>query len=112
MDMSSVEISEELGMTQTAISRLWQRFQDDGNESRSYSTGHLRDTTLNEDRYLSLAAKRNRRSIASDLSRHLCLATGTTVLRQNMCRCLGQIALFVVDLSNVFHLLSPSVSLK
>ncbi|GFX93382.1 cubilin [Trichonephila clavipes] len=34
------------------ISRLWQRFQDDGNVSRCYSTGRLGVTTPNEDRYI------------------------------------------------------------
>ncbi|GFW85137.1 uncharacterized protein TNCV_3248771 [Trichonephila clavipes] len=46
------EITEELGITQSVISRLWQRFQDDGNVSRCYSTGHPRVTTPNEDRYI------------------------------------------------------------
>ncbi|GFW72756.1 uncharacterized protein TNCV_1266001 [Trichonephila clavipes] len=35
------EVSEELGIAQSVISRLWQRFQDDGNVSRSYSKGAL-----------------------------------------------------------------------
>ncbi|GFX74900.1 uncharacterized protein TNCV_1844721 [Trichonephila clavipes] len=30
----TLEVSEELGITQSVISRLWQRFQDDGNVSR------------------------------------------------------------------------------
>ncbi|GFW70619.1 HTH_Tnp_Tc3_2 domain-containing protein [Trichonephila clavipes] len=83
---TQLEVSEELGISQTVISRLWQRFQDDGNVSRCYSTGHPRLTTPNEDRYIYLAvtAKRNRRSIASDLSRQLSSATGTTVSRQTM----------------------------
>ncbi|GBL98445.1 hypothetical protein AVEN_187772-1 [Araneus ventricosus] len=34
-----LEVSEELGIVQSVISRLWQRFQDDGNVSRCYSTG-------------------------------------------------------------------------
>ncbi|GFX21129.1 uncharacterized protein TNCV_4367081 [Trichonephila clavipes] len=34
-----LEVSEELGIAQSVISRLWQRFQDDGNLSRCYSTG-------------------------------------------------------------------------
>ncbi|GFX95459.1 uncharacterized protein TNCV_3685111 [Trichonephila clavipes] len=33
-----MEVSEELGIAQSVISRLWQRFQDDGNVSRCYST--------------------------------------------------------------------------
>ncbi|GFX59630.1 uncharacterized protein TNCV_3753951 [Trichonephila clavipes] len=31
---TQVEVSEELGIAQSVISRLWQRFQDDGNVSR------------------------------------------------------------------------------
>ncbi|GFV39040.1 transposable element Tcb2 transposase [Trichonephila clavipes] len=62
-----LEVSEELGIAQSVISRLWQRFQDD------------------------VTAKRNRRSTASDLSRQLFSATGTTVSRQTMYRRLGHI---------------------
>ncbi|GFX90338.1 uncharacterized protein TNCV_3849131 [Trichonephila clavipes] len=74
---TQLEVSEELGITHSVISRLWQRFQDDGNVSRCYSTGHPRVTTPNEDRYLAVTAKRNRRSTASDLPRQLSSATGT-----------------------------------
>ncbi|GFV53763.1 uncharacterized protein TNCV_4589271 [Trichonephila clavipes] len=38
--------------TWSVISRLWQRFQDDGNVSRCYSTGRTRVTTSNEDRHI------------------------------------------------------------
>ncbi|GFU88313.1 transposable element Tcb1 transposase [Trichonephila clavipes] len=78
---TQLEVSEELGITQSVISRLWQRFQDDGNMSRCYRTGRFRVTTPNEDRYLAVTVKRNRRSTASDLSRQLSSATGTTVSR-------------------------------
>ncbi|GFU19510.1 transposable element Tcb1 transposase [Trichonephila clavipes] len=44
--------------------------------------------------YLAVTAKRNRRSTASDLSRLLSLATGTTVSRQTVCRRLGHIGLY------------------
>ncbi|GBN80434.1 hypothetical protein AVEN_196681-1, partial [Araneus ventricosus] len=73
---------------------LWQRSQDDGNVSRCYSTGRPRVTTPNEDRYLAVTAKRNRRSTASDLSRQLSSATGTTVSRQTVYRRLGHIGLY------------------
>ncbi|GFW41782.1 uncharacterized protein TNCV_4980331 [Trichonephila clavipes] len=49
---TQLEVSEELGISQSVISRLWQRFQDDGNGSRCYSTDRLRVTTSNEDRYI------------------------------------------------------------
>ncbi|GFS61393.1 uncharacterized protein TNCV_3105711 [Trichonephila clavipes] len=38
-ERTQLEVSEELGIAQSVISRLWQRFQDDGNVSRCYSTG-------------------------------------------------------------------------
>ncbi|GFU96443.1 acyl-CoA synthetase family member 2, mitochondrial [Trichonephila clavipes] len=49
---TQLEVSEELGIAQSVISRLWQRFQDDGNVSRCYSTGRPRVTTPNEGRYI------------------------------------------------------------
>ncbi|GFX71663.1 transposable element Tcb1 transposase [Trichonephila clavipes] len=80
---------------QSVISRrLWQRFQDDGNVSRCYSTGRPRFTTPNEDRYLAVTAKRNRRSTASNLSCQLSSATGTTVSRQTVYRRLEHIGLY------------------
>ncbi|GFS83083.1 transposable element Tcb1 transposase [Trichonephila clavipes] len=36
---TQLEVSEELGIAQRFISWFWQRFQDDGNVSRCYSTG-------------------------------------------------------------------------
>ncbi|GFV60144.1 transposable element Tcb1 transposase [Trichonephila clavipes] len=88
-----LDVSEELGIAQSVISRLWQRFQDDGNGSRCYSTGHPRVTTPNVDRYLAVTAKRNRRSTASDLSRQLSSATSTTVSRHIVYKRLGHIGL-------------------
>ncbi|GFV79500.1 uncharacterized protein TNCV_279561 [Trichonephila clavipes] len=54
---TQLEVSEELGIAQSVISGLWQRFQVDGNVSRCYSTGHPRVTTPNEDRYWQLLPK-------------------------------------------------------
>ncbi|GFT41180.1 transposable element Tcb1 transposase [Trichonephila clavipes] len=73
---------------------LWQRFQDDGNVSRCYNTGRPRVTTPNEDRCFALTAKKNRQSTASDLSRQLSSATGTTVSRQTVYRRLRHIGLY------------------
>ncbi|GFW94857.1 uncharacterized protein TNCV_3397371 [Trichonephila clavipes] len=70
---TQLEVSEELEIAHSVISWLWQRFQDDGNVSRCYSTGRPRVTTPNEDQYLAVTAKRNRRSTASNLSRQLSL---------------------------------------
>ncbi|GFS88165.1 HTH_Tnp_Tc3_2 domain-containing protein [Trichonephila clavipes] len=84
----------ELGIAKSVISRLWQRFQDYCNVSRCYNTGLPQVTTPNEDQYLAVTAKRNRRSTASDLSRQLSYAIGTTVSRQTVYRRLGHIGLY------------------
>ncbi|GFY06869.1 transposable element Tcb1 transposase [Trichonephila clavipes] len=68
---TQLEVSEELGITQSIISRLWKRFQDD-----------------------AVTAKRNRRSTASDMSRQLFSATGTTVSRQTVYRSFEHIGLY------------------
>ncbi|GFW34225.1 uncharacterized protein TNCV_384411 [Trichonephila clavipes] len=49
---TQLEVSGELGIAQSVISRLWQRFQDDGNVSRCYSTDRPRVSTPNEDWYI------------------------------------------------------------
>ncbi|GFW00841.1 HTH_Tnp_Tc3_2 domain-containing protein [Trichonephila clavipes] len=72
---------------------LFHSSQNDGNDS-SFITGHPRGITPNENRYLEVTDKKNRRSTASDLSRQLSSATGTTVSRQTMYRCLGHIGLY------------------
>ncbi|GFW96862.1 transposable element Tcb2 transposase [Trichonephila clavipes] len=97
-----LEVSEELVIAQSVISRLWQRFQDDGNVSRIYSTGRPRVTTSNEAvtasvltySVLAVTAKKNRRSTASDLFRQFSSATCTTVSRQTVYRRLEHIGLY------------------
>ncbi|GFV04850.1 HTH_Tnp_Tc3_2 domain-containing protein [Trichonephila clavipes] len=86
--------NEERGIPQSVIPRHWQQFQDDGNVSRCYSTGHPRVTTPNEDRYLAVIAKRNRWNTALDLTRQLFSATSMTVSRQTVYRRLGHIGLY------------------
>ncbi|GFY19822.1 HTH_Tnp_Tc3_2 domain-containing protein [Trichonephila clavipes] len=106
---TQLEVSEELGIAQSMISRLWQRFQDDGNVSRCYSTGRPRITTPNQDRYIFgsyCQKKQMEHSIRSVSS-----ATGTTVSRQTVYRRLGHIVVYMlVGLSDVFHLLQLTVA--
>ncbi|GFX73065.1 HTH_Tnp_Tc3_2 domain-containing protein [Trichonephila clavipes] len=93
-ERTQLEVSEKLGIALSLISGLWQRFQNYGNVSRCYSTDRPRVTTPNEDRYLAVIAKRDRRSTASDLSRQLSSATGTTVSRPTVYRRLWHIGLY------------------
>ncbi|GFY14547.1 transposable element Tcb1 transposase [Trichonephila clavipes] len=90
----SLKVSDELGIAQSVISRLWQRSQDDINVSRCYSTGRPRVTTPNEYYYLAVTAKSNRQSTPSDLSHQLSSDTATTVSRQTIYRLLGHIGLY------------------
>ncbi|GFX42010.1 transposable element Tcb1 transposase [Trichonephila clavipes] len=69
-ERTQLEVSEELGISQSGISRLWQRFQDDGNVSGCYNTGRPElQCRMRTGIYLAVTAKRNRLSTASDLSR-------------------------------------------
>ncbi|GFX63333.1 transposable element Tcb1 transposase [Trichonephila clavipes] len=77
---TQLEVSKELGIAQSVISRLWQRFQDDGNVSRCYSTGH------------PCQKKPTEHSIIP--SRQLSSATGMTVSRQTVYRRLEHIGLY------------------
>ncbi|KFM75697.1 Mariner Mos1 transposase, partial [Stegodyphus mimosarum] len=77
-----MEVLEEIGRTQSVMSRLWQPFhndgnvmsrlwqpfQNDGNVSRRYSADRPRVTTPNDDRHLAVTAKRSRRNTSSGLS--------------------------------------------
>ncbi|GFV96681.1 transposable element Tcb1 transposase [Trichonephila clavipes] len=92
-ERTQLEVTEELRIAPSVIYWLCQQFQDDGNVNRCYSTGHPRVTTLNEDQYLAVTSKRNRRSTASDPSRQLSSVTSTTVSRQTVYRRLGHIGL-------------------
>ncbi|GFY32417.1 HTH_Tnp_Tc3_2 domain-containing protein [Trichonephila clavipes] len=46
---TQLEVSEELEITQSVISRLWKRFQDDGNVNRCYNTGRPRGTRYHQE---------------------------------------------------------------
>ncbi|GFW08443.1 HTH_Tnp_Tc3_2 domain-containing protein [Trichonephila clavipes] len=89
-----LEVSQELGISQRVIFRLQQRFQNNGNVSRCYSTSRPKITTPKEDWCLEVTTKRNRQSTSSDQSRQLSSATGTTISKQTVYRRLGQSGLY------------------
>ncbi|GFV23939.1 HTH_Tnp_Tc3_2 domain-containing protein [Trichonephila clavipes] len=116
---TQLEVSEKLGITQSVISKLWQRFQDDGNMSRCVTAQVApRITTPNEDRYLAVTAKRNRLSTALDLSCQLSSVAGTTVSKQTVYGRLGHIGLYArrpvrcVPLTATHYSLSPAINLE
>ncbi|GFT65901.1 uncharacterized protein TNCV_772161 [Trichonephila clavipes] len=94
---NQLEVSQEPGIEQSVIYRLSQRFQDDGNVSRCYSTGRPRVTTPNEDRYIwQLLPKKKQtehsiRPVSSALFSYRCdrfKADRVQTLRAHWCICL------------------------
>ncbi|GFT16891.1 uncharacterized protein TNCV_3193581 [Trichonephila clavipes] len=57
---TQLEVSEKLGIAQGVVSRLWQRFQDDGNVCRCYTTGRSELQRRMRTGILAVTAKRNR----------------------------------------------------
>ncbi|GFT11115.1 transposable element Tcb1 transposase [Trichonephila clavipes] len=93
---TQLEVSEELGIAQSVIPRLWQRFQDDDNVSRCYSTGRPRVTTQNEGQYIYIyifGCYRQKKQTEHNI-RPVSSATGTTISRQTVYRRLGHTGLY------------------
>ncbi|GFT93334.1 HTH_Tnp_Tc3_2 domain-containing protein [Trichonephila clavipes] len=97
---TQLEVSEEHGIAQSVVSRLWQRFQDDGNVSRCYSTGRPRVTTPNEDRYIyiyifgSYCQKKQSEHSIIPVSSALFIYRNDSFTRQTVYRRLGHIGLY------------------
>ncbi|GFY30612.1 transposable element Tcb2 transposase [Trichonephila clavipes] len=81
---TQAEVAQAIGVSQSVISRIWNRFLETGSAGRRRGQGRRRATTPNEDRYLVLMAPRHRNMIATLLQQHLRSATGTTVSTQTV----------------------------
>ncbi|GFW46179.1 transposable element Tcb2 transposase [Trichonephila clavipes] len=75
---TQAEVAEAIGVSQSVISRIWNRFLETGSAGRSLGQGRRRATTPNEDRYLVLTARRHRNMNTTLLQQHLRSAAGTT----------------------------------
>ncbi|GFY26962.1 transposable element Tcb2 transposase [Trichonephila clavipes] len=92
---TQAEVEQANGVSQSATSRIWNRFLETGSAGRRPGQGRRRATTPNEDRYLVLTARRHRNINAILLQQHLRSATGTTVSTKtvrNWLHCLGMYA--------------------
>ncbi|GFU87077.1 transposable element Tcb2 transposase [Trichonephila clavipes] len=78
------EVTQAIGVSQSVISRIWNRFLETGSAGRRPGQGRRRTTTLNEDRYLVLTARRHRNMNATLPQQHIRSATGTTVSTQTV----------------------------
>ncbi|GFW80690.1 transposable element Tcb2 transposase [Trichonephila clavipes] len=81
---TQAEVAQAIGVSQSVISRIWNRFLETGSAGRRPGQGRRRATTPNEDRYLVLTARRHRNMNATLLQQHLRSATGTTVSTQTV----------------------------
>ncbi|GFT81361.1 transposable element Tcb2 transposase [Trichonephila clavipes] len=79
---TQAEVAQAIGVSQSVISRIWNRLLETGSAGRRPVQGRRRATTPNEDRYLVLTARRHRNMNATLLQQHLRSATGTTVSTQ------------------------------
>ncbi|GFU17588.1 HTH_Tnp_Tc3_2 domain-containing protein [Trichonephila clavipes] len=91
---TQLEVSEELGITQSVISRLCQQFQDYGNVIRYYSKRSPPSYNAVRGPVFGSYSQKNHRSTASNLARQFSSTTGKTVSRQTVYRRLGHIGLY------------------
>ncbi|GFT09421.1 HTH_Tnp_Tc3_2 domain-containing protein [Trichonephila clavipes] len=54
---TQAEVAQAIGVFQSVISRIWNRFLETGSAGRRPGQGRRRATTPNEDRYLVLTAR-------------------------------------------------------
>ncbi|GFS87461.1 transposable element Tcb2 transposase [Trichonephila clavipes] len=81
---TQAEVAQAIGVSQSVIFRIWNRFLETGSAGRRPGQGRRRATTPNEDLYLVLTARRHRNMNATLLQKHLRSATGTTVSTQTV----------------------------
>ncbi|GFU83805.1 HTH_Tnp_Tc3_2 domain-containing protein [Trichonephila clavipes] len=81
---TQAQVAQAIGVSQSVISRIWNRFFETRSADRRPGQRRRRTTTPNEDRYLVLTARRHRNMNATLLQQHFRSATGTTVSTQTV----------------------------
>ncbi|GFV19588.1 transposable element Tcb2 transposase [Trichonephila clavipes] len=104
---TQAEVAQVIGVSQSVISRIWNRFLETGSAGRRPGQGRRRATTPNEDRYLVLTARRHRNMNATLLQQHLRSATGTTVSTQTVRNRLHDVGLYARRPMAYFQLEGP-----
>ncbi|GFY16681.1 transposable element Tcb2 transposase [Trichonephila clavipes] len=104
---TQAEVAQVIGVSQSVISRIWNRFLETGSAGRRPGQGRRWATTPNEDRYLVLTTRRHRNMNATLLQQHLCSATGTTVSTQTVRNRLHGVGLYARRPMAYFHLEGP-----
>ncbi|GFT93265.1 transposable element Tcb2 transposase [Trichonephila clavipes] len=88
------EVVQAIGVSQSVISRIWNRFLETESAGRRPGQSHRQATTPNEDRSLVLTPRSHRNLNATLLQQHLRSATGTTVSTQTVRNWLHGVGLY------------------
>ncbi|GFV70726.1 transposable element Tcb2 transposase [Trichonephila clavipes] len=104
---TQAEVAQAIGVSQSVISRIWNRFLETGSAGRRPGQGRRRATTPHEEHYLVLTARRHRNMNATLLQQHLRSATGTTVSTQSVRNRLHGVGLYARRPMAYFHLEGP-----
>ncbi|GFV64890.1 transposable element Tcb2 transposase [Trichonephila clavipes] len=91
---SVTSVAAEFRIAHSIVSRLWRQFQTIGTAIRWLSSGRPPGTTIADDRYIVLLARRNRRQTAGEITRHTTQATGRPISRFTVARRLHSDRLF------------------
>ncbi|GFX35615.1 transposable element Tcb2 transposase [Trichonephila clavipes] len=91
---TQAEVAKAIGVSQSVISRIWNRFLETGSAGRRPGQGRRVATKPNEDRDLVLTARRHRNMNATPLQQHLRSVTGTTVSTQTVRNWLHGVCLY------------------
>ncbi|GFU64353.1 transposable element Tcb2 transposase [Trichonephila clavipes] len=94
---TQAEVARAIGVSQSVISRIWNRFLETKIAGRRPEQGRRRITTPNEDHYLVLTARRHRNMNATLLQQLLRSATGTTVPTQTVRNRLHGVGLYALQ---------------
>lgn len=84
--LSQREVSRRLNVSQSVVSRAWNRFIQNDSVAYVHGGGRQRSTTAAQDRLLILNARRNPTYPASRLNRSLRVATGVLISNQTVRR--------------------------
>ncbi|GFX88764.1 transposable element Tcb2 transposase [Trichonephila clavipes] len=78
------DVAREFDIAHSVVSRLWKSFKPTGMCSRRHGGGRV--TTLAEDRYIVLSAKRNRRTTAQQVANQFLAASKKQISRKTVAR--------------------------
>ncbi|GFS49153.1 transposable element Tcb2 transposase [Trichonephila clavipes] len=104
---TQAEVAQAIGVSQSVISRIWNRFLETESVGRRPGQGRRRATMPYEDRFLVLTARRHRNMNATLLQQHLRSAIGTTVSTQTVRNRLHGVGLYDRRPLAYFHLEGP-----